>query len=74
MIGRGETPTLEVALAKLAVSEAAVQSSLDAMHLQGGGGVTSNAESLHLLAAAAARIFSGTSEIQRDLIARGLGL
>jgi alkylation response protein AidB-like acyl-CoA dehydrogenase len=74
MLGRGETPTMEVALAKLAISEGAVQSSLDAMHIQGGGGVTSPAESLHLAAAVAARIFSGTSEIQRDLIARGLGL
>ncbi len=72
---RGHEATLEVSLAKLAVSEAAIQSGLDAIQIHGGLGymVESGVERA-LRDAVPATIFSGTSEIQRDLIARGLGL
>lgn len=70
-----EDHTLEVSMAKLAVSEAAVASSLDAIHLHGGSGVLCEMGVERFLRdAIPGRIFSGTSEIQRDLIASKLGL
>ena len=64
-----------IAMAKLAVSEAAVASGLDAIRLFGGAGVVEGASLVTALAdAVPALSFSGTSEIQRDLIARGMGL
>jgi alkylation response protein AidB-like acyl-CoA dehydrogenase len=72
---QGRPSSLEVSLAKLAVSEAAVRSGLDAIQIHGGEGVKARTGIATALAdAIPARIFSGTSEIQRDLIARGLGL
>lgn len=66
---------LWVSMAKLVVSEAAVQTSLDAIHLHGGLGiVTECGLERDLRDAIPSRIFSGTSEIQRDLIAAGMGL
>jgi L-prolyl-PCP dehydrogenase len=66
---------LDISLAKLAVSEAAVASGLDAIHLNGGAGVMSETGVDQALRdAIPATIFSGTSEMQRDLIARSLGL
>jgi alkylation response protein AidB-like acyl-CoA dehydrogenase len=66
---------LEIALAKLAISESAIQSSLDAIQIHGGNGfmVESGIER-SLRDAIPSTIFSGTSEIQRDLIALNLGL
>jgi len=64
-----------VALSKLWISEAALQSGLDAIQLFGGTGVTAESGVDALLRdAVPARIFSGTSEIQRVLLARMLGL
>jgi alkylation response protein AidB-like acyl-CoA dehydrogenase len=72
---RGAEATLEVSLAKLAVSEAAIQSGLDAIQIHGGSGyLVETGVERALRDALPATIFSGTSEIQRDLIARGLGL
>jgi alkylation response protein AidB-like acyl-CoA dehydrogenase len=66
---------LDVALSKLAVSEAAVQSGLDAIHLFGGMGVVEETGiAAALRDAVPSTLFSGTSEIQKDLIARELGL
>jgi alkylation response protein AidB-like acyl-CoA dehydrogenase len=66
---------LDISLAKLAVSEAAIQSSLDAIHLHGGAGVMAGTGVAQALRdAIPATIFSGTSEMQRDLVARSLGL
>jgi alkylation response protein AidB-like acyl-CoA dehydrogenase len=66
---------LDISLAKLAVSEAAVQSGMDAIQLHGGLGVISEAGiDQPLRDAIPATIFSGTSEMQRDLIARSMGL
>ncbi len=75
MKSQGMPATLEVALSKIAVSEGAVQSGLDAIHLFGGLGVQEQSGvGWALRDAIPSRIFSGTSEIQRDLVARGLGL
>lgn len=67
--------TLEISLAKLAVSEAAIQSSLDAIQIHGGSGfVAETGVERALRDAIPSTIFSGTSEIQRNLIAQRLGL
>ena len=71
----GGDPTMAISLAKLAVSEAAIRSSLDAIQLHGGAGyITEMGVERGLRDALPATIFSGTSEVQRDLIARELGL
>lgn len=63
------------AIAKLHISEAAVQSSLDAVQIHGGYGYTAEYPSAHELRdAIGSTLYSGTSEIQRLLIARSLGL
>ena len=65
---------LAVSLAKLAVSEAAVASALDAIQIHGAIGTTSGEIERFLRDSIPARVFSGTSEIQRNTIARVLGL
>jgi alkylation response protein AidB-like acyl-CoA dehydrogenase len=75
LVDRGEDAMLAVSMAKLAVSEAAVRSGLDAMQIHGGLGViaeTGIEEGLR--DALPATIFSGTSEIQREIVAVRLGL
>jgi alkylation response protein AidB-like acyl-CoA dehydrogenase len=72
---RGEDSAIEVSLAKLAVSEAAIASGLDAIHIHGGlGFMTESGVERSLRDAVPATLFSGTSEIQRDVVARRLGL
>jgi alkylation response protein AidB-like acyl-CoA dehydrogenase len=74
-LDRGADAALDISLAKLAVSEAAVQSGLDAIQIHGGIGYTTELGiERELRDAIPATLFSGTSEIQRDLIARELGL
>lgn len=71
----GEDATVAVSLAKLAVSEAAVSSGLDAIRIHGGAGIVSEtAIDQPLRDAIPATIFSGTSDIQREIVANGLGL
>jgi alkylation response protein AidB-like acyl-CoA dehydrogenase len=73
--GTGEPSALDGALAKLHISEAAVQSSLDAIQIHGGYGYMREYEmERHLRDNLSARLYSGTSEIQRLIIARHLGL
>jgi L-prolyl-PCP dehydrogenase len=75
MLDRDVDATLEVSLAKLAVSEAAIQSALDAIQIHGGMGyLTEVGIERALRDAVPSTLFSGTSEIQRDLIASKLGL
>jgi alkylation response protein AidB-like acyl-CoA dehydrogenase len=63
------------ALSKLWISEAALQSGLDAVQIFGGSGIATDSGVDALLRdAVPARIFSGTSEMQRTIIARMLGL
>jgi alkylation response protein AidB-like acyl-CoA dehydrogenase len=65
----------EVALSKLWISECAVQSGLDAIQVHGGMGVLSDLGVDSLLRdAIPARIFSGTSEMQRMIVAKMLGV
>jgi alkylation response protein AidB-like acyl-CoA dehydrogenase len=71
--GRGAM--LESAVAKLHVSEAAVASGLDAMQIHGSRGYLSrNRIDVELRDALGARIYSGTNDLQRVMIARLLGL
>lgn len=66
---------LEAAMAKLYVSESLVQSSLDAVQVFGGYGYMTEQEvERDLRDAVGSTLYSGTSEIQRNLIARYLGL
>jgi len=72
---QGEESADSAALAKLCISEAFVASSLDAVQIHGGYGyATESGIERDLRDAVGSRIYSGTSEIQRELIARGLGL
>lgn len=72
---RGEDAMLEAAIAKLYLSESAVQSSLDAIQVFGGYGYMTEYEvERDLRDAVGAKIYSGTVEIQRNIIARMIGL
>lgn len=71
----GRQAMMEAAIAKLHVSEAAVQSSLDAVQVMGGRGyLREGLVERDLRDALGARIYSGTNEMQRVMIARLLGL
>jgi hypothetical protein len=66
---------MEAALAKLYLSESFVQSSLDAIRIYGGYGYTTEFEvERDLRDAVGGTLYSGTSDIQRVIIARWLGL
>lgn len=72
---QGRQAMLEAAMAKLHVSEAAVQSSLDAVQIMGSRGyLRDGVVERDLRDALGARIYSGTNEMQRVMIARLLGL
>ena len=74
-IDRGSRATMDVALAKLAVSETMIRSCFEAFELLGVDACMSdNGFERALRDSLAGTIFSGTSEIQRELIARELGL
>jgi alkylation response protein AidB-like acyl-CoA dehydrogenase len=67
--------TTEAAVAKLYVSESYVKSCLDAVQVFGGYGyMTEQQVERDLRDAVGGTLYSGTSEIQRNIIARGLGL
>ncbi|HEX6642694.1 MAG TPA: acyl-CoA dehydrogenase, partial [Thermoanaerobaculia bacterium] len=71
----GGMTALDAAIAKLYISESAVQSALDAIQIHGGYGYTKEYQvERDLRDAIGGRLYSGTSEIQRLLIARNLGL
>lgn len=74
-IDAGADATLDTALSKLAISEAALQSSLDATRIFGGmGAITETGLEQGVHDALASLTFSGTNDIQRNLIATRLGL
>ena len=71
----GQDATAEVAMAKLCISEAHVASSLDAIQIHGGYGYSAEMGiERDLRDAVGSRIYSGTSEIQHEIIARAIGL
>jgi alkylation response protein AidB-like acyl-CoA dehydrogenase len=71
----GYDSTVEAAVAKAFVSEASVRTHLDAVQVHGGYGYLTEFElERDLRDALGGTIYSGTSEIQRRIIARGLGL
>ena len=66
---------MEAAMAKLYISEAWVQSCLDAMQIHGGYGYITEVElERELRDALGSKLYSGTSEIQRQMIAQFMGL
>lgn len=66
---------LEAAMAKLHISESWVQACQDAMQIHGGYGYLTETElERELRDALASRLYSGTSEIQRQIIAQWLGM
>jgi hypothetical protein len=71
----GRPAVMEAALAKLYLSECFVQSSLDAIRTLGGYGYTTEYEvERDLRDAVGGTLYSGTSDIQRNIVARLLGL
>lgn len=75
LLEAGTATDLDAALTKLHLSEALVQSSLDALQIHGGSGyMTETGLERDVRDALGSRIYSGTSEMQRNVIARHLGL
>jgi alkylation response protein AidB-like acyl-CoA dehydrogenase len=71
----GKPAIMEAALAKLYLSECYVQSSLDAIRTHGGYGYMTELEiERELRDAVGGTLYSGTSDIQRKIIASWLGL
>ena len=67
--------TVQAAVAKLHVSDSFVKSCLDAVQVFGGYGyMTEQQVERDLRDSVGSTLYSGTSEIQRNIIARGLGL
>lgn len=74
-MSRGRPATLATALSKLAVSEGAVATALDAVHVFGARGyLRADGIEAALRDTVPSVIFSGTSDIQRLLIAKEMGL
>jgi alkylation response protein AidB-like acyl-CoA dehydrogenase len=74
-LGRARNTSLEAAMTKLHVSEALVQTALDTLQVFGGYGYTTEYEIERAVRdAVGSTIYSGTSEMQRNIIARWLGL
>jgi alkylation response protein AidB-like acyl-CoA dehydrogenase len=71
----GQAGHYGTALAKLYLSECFVQSGLDAIRIHGGYGYMTEFEvERDLRDAVGGTLYSGTSDIQRNIIARLLGL
>ena len=75
MKSQGKRAPLESAIAKLFISESYVETSLDALQIHGAYGYTTELDiERNLRDSIAGKIYSGTSEIQRNIIASFLGL
>jgi alkylation response protein AidB-like acyl-CoA dehydrogenase len=73
--GQGRSIFLEAALAKLHLSESWVRCAEDAIQIHGASGYLRGAEvERELRDALGSRIYSGTNEIQRSIVASLLGL
>jgi alkylation response protein AidB-like acyl-CoA dehydrogenase len=74
-LGRARDASLNAAISKLFVSESLVQSALDTVQVLGGYGFMTEYDAERILRdAVGSTIYSGTSDIQRNIIARWLGL
>jgi alkylation response protein AidB-like acyl-CoA dehydrogenase len=74
-LGHTRTVSMDAAMAKLFVSESLVQTALGAVQVHGGYGYMTEFEVERALRdAVGSTIYSGTSEMQRNIIARWLGL
>jgi alkylation response protein AidB-like acyl-CoA dehydrogenase len=75
MIEQGEDVTMEAALLKLHLSESFVESSMDSIRIHGGRGyLAETGVERDLRDAVGGLIYAGTSDIQRVIVARMLGL
>lgn len=75
MKAMGKRAPVESAIAKLFISESYVATALDALQIHGAYGYTTEFDlERHLRDAVAGKIYSGTSEIQRNIISSFLGL
>lgn len=74
-LDRERSASLDASMAKLFVSEALVKTALDAIQIFGGYGYMTEYEIERALRdAVGSTIYSGTSEMQRNIIARWLGI
>ncbi len=74
-LSQGRNATLEASMVKLFVSESLLKAALETVHVFGGYGyMTEFGVERVLRDAVAGTIYSGTSEVQRNIIARWLGL
>jgi alkylation response protein AidB-like acyl-CoA dehydrogenase len=74
-LGRSRTVSSDAAIAKLFVSESLLRTALDAVQVHGGYGYMAEYELERTLRdAVGSTLYSGTSEMQRNIIARWLGL
>ncbi|QTL35416.1 acyl-CoA dehydrogenase family protein [Pseudoalteromonas viridis] len=72
---QGQDAEIDIAMSKLLISDYAVQSALDAIATFGGAAIDADMGIVQvLLDTLPSRIFSGTNDIQREIIARKLGL
>jgi L-prolyl-PCP dehydrogenase len=75
LLDRDQATAVDCSLAKLAVSEAAVQSALDLVQIHGATGVMADpGVERGLRDVIPGTIYSGTSEMHREIVARHLGL
>ena len=74
-LNRSKTVSMDAAIAKLFVSESLVQAALGAVQVHGGYGFTTEYQVERALRdAVGSTLYSGTSEMQRNIIASWLGL
>ncbi len=74
-LNRARSASLDASIAKLFVSESLVQSSLDAVQIHGGYGFTTEYQVERAVRdSVGSTIYSGTSEMQRNIISSWLGL
>jgi hypothetical protein len=74
-LDKAKTASLDASIAKLFVSESLVQAALDTVQIFGGNGFMTEYEVERALRdAIGSTIYSGSSEMQRNIIARWLGL
>src|SRR5437762_886542 len=75
LMQKDKSADMDAALTKLCVSESFVKSCLDAIQIHGGSGFMTEMEfERELRDSVGSTLYSGTSEIQRNIIARGLRL